>query len=116
VFYLPSNVIICDGCCCGRVEKGHDKVPIEELKQAWKDSDLEGSDKVKLTISGCLGPCSMHNVSLLKTEQGQIWLGKLSEYEHYQALVDWAVEVSKTDDQVEIPEILLSHRFERNSV
>ena len=111
---MSTDVIICDGCCCGRVEKGHDKVPIDDIKKAWKESELE--DKEKLTISGCLGPCSMHNVSLVKTEKGQIWLGKLNEKEHYQALIDWAIEVSQSNDEVELPEFLSSHRFERNSV
>ena len=77
---LPS-VIVCNGCCCGRVEKGNKKVPIEALRVEWKKHGLE--EKVKLMISGCLGPCSMNNVSILRTEQGQTWLGKLTEEKHY---------------------------------
>lgn len=114
VFSVSSSVIVCDGCCCGRVEKGHNKVPINDIVQLWNESEL--GDNVKLTISGCLGPCSMHNVSLLKTEKEQIWLGKLSEKEHYEALVEWAIEVSQSSDEVELPEVLLPHRFVRNIV
>ena len=53
--------------CCGNLEKGHDEVPVSALKEAWKEKAL--GDSVELTISGCLGPCSMRNVVLLETGQ-----------------------------------------------
>ena len=108
---MPSCVVVCNGCCCGRVEKGHNEVPINTLKNAWKEHNLDNS--VKLTISGCLGPCSMHNVSLLKTEKGLTWLGELSGVEHYGALVEWARNVAQHGIETEIPEILAPQRFVR---
>ena len=54
----------------------------------------------------------MHNVSLLKTERGQTWLGKLSAKEHYEALVGWALEFSQHGVEGELPEILTPHLFE----
>ena len=65
---MSASVIVCNGCCCGKIEKGHNEVPVDALKSAWEKSGLE--ENVKLTISGCLGPCNMHNVSLLKTKNG----------------------------------------------
>ena len=56
---MSISVIICNGCCCGRVEKGHNEVPIDELEAAWEANRI--GEAVKLTISDCLGPCSMHN-------------------------------------------------------
>lgn len=108
---MSASVVVCNGCCCGRVEKGHNEVPINTLKNAWKEHNLDNS--VKLTISGCLGPCSMHNVSLLKTEKGLTWLGELSGVEHYGALVEWARNVAQHGIETEIPEILAPQRFVR---
>ena len=108
---MSASVVVCNGCCCGRVEKGHNEVPINMLKNAWKEHNLDNS--VKLTISGCLGPCSMHNVSLLKTEKGLTWLGELSGVEHYGALVEWARNVAQHGIETETPEILAPQRFVR---
>ena len=108
---MSASVVVCNGCCCGRVEKGHNEVPINMLKNAWKEHNLDNS--VKLTVSGCLGPCSMHNVSLLKTEKGLTWLGELSGVEHYGALVEWARNVAQHGIETQIPEILVPQRFVR---
>ena len=80
------------------------------MKNSWKENDI--GKQVKLTISGCLGPCSMNNVCLLTTEEGRIWLGELHELTHYSALVDWACNVARNEGNTELPEILVSHRFE----
>ena len=70
-----TSVTVCNGCCCGRTEKGHSEIPLDNLKDSWRKFNLE--DKIKLRISDCLGPCSMHNVTLLKTSKGQTWLGSI---------------------------------------
>ena len=46
------------------------------IEQAWVENNL--GQEAQLTISGCLGPCSMRNVVLLKSEDGLTWLGGLS--------------------------------------
>ena len=33
--------MVCDGCCCGRLEKGNDVVPIDMLKSAWEEHGLK---------------------------------------------------------------------------
>tara|TARA_Y100000287_G_C14199653_1_gene344639 strand:+ start:436 stop:786 length:351 start_codon:yes stop_codon:yes gene_type:complete len=104
-------VIICNGCCCGRVEKGHNEVPIDELEAAWEANRI--GEVVKLTISDCLGPCSMHNVSLLNTGNGKIWLGELSSWNDYEAIVEWAIESSEKREGSKLPEILEARRFVR---
>ena len=108
---MSISVIICDGCCCGRVEKGHNEVPIDKLEAAWEANRL--GEAVKLTISDCLGPCSMHNVSILKNESGNIWLGELSSWDHYEAIVEWAIESSEKMEGSKLPKILEDRRFVR---
>ena len=108
---MPTDVVVCNGCCCGNTDKGHPEVPIKLLNDEWEKYRL--NDSVKLRISKCLGPCSMHNVSLLRTDNSTTWIGNLSEEIHYKALVDWALQVSEKGSDIEIPEILIPHKFER---
>ena len=66
---MTDSVIVCNGCCCGNTKKGHNAVPTDFLEKEWERQGL--AENVKLTISDCLGPCSMHNVALLKTSEGR---------------------------------------------
>ena len=109
---MPTDVIICDGCCCGRTEKGHPEVPIDFLLESWEKHGL--SDSIKLRFSRCLGSCSKHNVSLLRTEDSQEWLGELSQIQHYEAIVEWACSIVKDGKNSKIPENLLPHKFQRS--
>ena len=101
--------MVCSGCCCGNLEKGHDEVPVDALIEAWEKNSL--GDSVELTISGCLGPCTMRNVVLLETDQSQIWLGGLSSDSHYDAVVEWACDFSQRGNGCEMPEVLTSQIF-----
>ena len=107
---MTNQVLVCNGCCCGRVEKGHVEVPIDVLKEAWDEHGL--AEHVKLTISTCLGPCSMHNVSLLRTDNERTWLGKLVTEEDYLSIVEWAIGVAEKGNSTPLPEHLEQHRFE----
>ena len=91
------------------VEKGHNEVPVNELKRIWENNKLH--DKIRLTISNCLGQCSMHNVTLLKIGKKKTWIGKLSSEEHYAALVDWAHNVAKYGNDAKLPNILIPYCF-----
>lgn len=108
---MSFSVIVCNGCCCGRVEKGHNEVPIDELEAFWEANHL--GEHIKLTISDCLGPCSMHNVSILKTNSEKIWLGKLSDWDHYNAIIQWAIESSEKKEGSKLPGVLEDRRFVR---
>ena len=103
--------MVCNGCCCGRVEKGHNEVPIQALKTAWDEYGLDAN--VKLTISNCLGPCSMHNVTILKIKDDLTWLGNLNGDRHYDALIQWALDYNRNGNDAVLPEILAHQRFER---
>ena len=106
---MSANVVVCSGCCCGNLEKGHDEVPVDALIEAWEKNSL--GDSVELTISGCLGPCTMRNVVLLETDQSQIWLGGLSSDSYYDAVVEWACDFSQRGNGCEMPEVLTSQIF-----
>ena len=106
-----DQVVVCVGCCCGRIDQGRSEVPIDELKSLWKNYGLR--KKVQLTVSGCLSPCDMHNVALLMSDRGQIWLGNLRERAEFEALAEWAHEVNQKGSEASLPEILESHQFDR---
>ena len=102
---LLPKIAVCNGCCCGRIEKGNKEVPVQKLKQAWKENDLD--QNVKLNISTCLGPCSQNNVSLITIDGQRIWLGSL-ESEHYDSIIEWAQNI---EENSKLPESLKSQRF-----
>ena len=109
---MASTVVVCKGCCCGNVDRGHDEVPVELLEKAWAERNLER--EIQLTISGCLGTCEMRNVVLLRTEGDRIWLGGLSEKEQYEAIIDWASSGSDTEGTPNLPAVLEKLAFEGN--
>ena len=109
---MAVSVIVCKGCCCGNLEKGYDEVPVEFLEQAWVENNLGG--EAQLTISGCLGPCSMRNVVLLKSEDSLTWLGGLSGEGDYESLVNWACEYSRSEIEPNLPDGLQKLEFERD--
>ena len=88
-----ADVLVCAGCCCGHVEKGHPEVPVAWLKEEWRRRGLLKS--IQLTIAGCIGPCDVPNVLCITTGHGSTWIGSIDRHDQYQALLAWAVE-SKT--------------------
>ena len=91
------------------VEKGNDVVPIDMLKEAWKEYGLD--EHVNLSISGCLGPCSMKNVVLMMDVNERIWLGNLGTDVHYSALVTWAQSIAKGGTIGDLPDEINNHQF-----
>ena len=37
---MSVRVIVCEGCCCGNLEKGYDDVPKEFLERVWEENNL----------------------------------------------------------------------------
>ena len=85
---MLAQISICDGCCCGKKEKGHPEVPVQWLKQEWKVRGL--LKRVHLSVSGCLGPCDMPNVVMITNSEGTQWLARLYSRRHFAMLADWA--------------------------
>lgn len=106
---VVAQVLICQGCCCGRTDRGRPPVPFDWIKQQWKERKL--AKHVQLTLSGCLGPCDVPNVVLLLTATEKLWLGRLTSTDHYAAVIEWAAETARHASPQRLPDSLLSHRF-----
>ena len=109
-----GQIVCCEGCCCGRTDKGFPALPRDWIKQQWKDGKLNKS--VQLTISGCLGPCDLANVVCVVSPEGMQWLGGLQEQWQYDSLLDWANASRDADVLLELPAELNRLRFERFAV
>jgi cobaltochelatase CobN len=84
-----GQITVCSGCCCGAVQRGKPEVPLEWLKSEWRSRGLLKT--VQLTISGCLGPCDLPNVVRISGSLRDVWVGRLTRFEQYSELADWAV-------------------------
>ena len=105
------HILVCKGCC-GVTEKRKPPVPVEWLKQEWRNRRLSAS--ITLTISeGCLGPCDLTNVICITSPHGVVWLGRIELHLHYARLVDWAENVARTDALLPLPSSFDSYRFDR---
>jgi cobaltochelatase CobN len=71
-----GHLFICQGCCCGRTDKGFPAVPLDEFKRQWKERGIRR--RVHLTISGCLGPCPLANVILIQFGGHTVWLHSIN--------------------------------------
>lgn len=106
-----AQLLFCSGCCCGRTDRGKPELPIERLKEAWAMERLNRT--VQLTISGCLGPCDLTNVTLLLTQTEQVWLGNLAGDECYDQLLAWARACQQQERLLDLPDYFAAHRVER---
>jgi hypothetical protein len=104
-----AQLIFCQGCCCGRTDRSKPELPVEKLKAAWSERKLNRT--VQLTISGCLGPCELTNVTLLLTPDEQIWLGELEGDAVYDAFIQWAIDCQASGKRVPLPAILEAQRL-----
>ena len=48
-----GQVILCQGCCYGRTDRGFPEVPVDRIKAAWKSGRL--NRMIQLTVSGSVG-------------------------------------------------------------
>ena len=108
---ILGQILLCEGCCCGRTDKGFPPVPRDWIKRQWKGEKLNKS--VQLTISGCLGPCDLANVVCVVSPRGMQWFGGLQEQRQYDLLLDWAKASRAAGVLLEVPAELNRRRFER---
>jgi hypothetical protein len=102
-----GHVAVCQGCCCGNTVNGRPPVPVEWLKKEWRARGL--LKRVQLTISGCLGPCDLPNVVTISNESGTLWLGAITKFNQYQALVDWAGRSRDAGELLPLPKEFREH-------
>jgi hypothetical protein len=108
---VAGQLLLCKGCCCGRVERGYPPVPVDRIKAAWKTEKL--NRVIQLTISGCLGPCDLANVALVLTPSGSEWFGLIKDDAPFDALLAWARACRAAGKLLPIPPSIIPFRFER---
>jgi hypothetical protein len=107
-----GQLIFCEGCCCGRTDRGFPAWPRELVKARWKELKLNNT--IQLTISGCLGPCDVANVVCMMPAIGKsIWLGGLSLSSQYELLITWAACCQAEQQLLSLPVAFDRYRFER---
>jgi hypothetical protein len=102
-----GHVSVCQGCCCGNTANGKPAVPVEWLKKEWRARGL--LKRIQLSISGCLGPCDIPNVVTISNESGTRWLGGITEFNQYYALLDWAVSSRAAGELLPLPKEFRDH-------
>ena len=102
-----GQLIVCKGCCCGATEKGRPQVPVEWLKDEWRKRGL--LKRFQLSISGCIGPCDQTNVVQICSDEGSVWLGNLTQFNQYRALLEWAVRSTEAGRLLELPREFKEH-------
>jgi hypothetical protein len=88
-----GHVTVCQGWCCGNIANGRPPVPVDWLEKEWRARGL--LKRAQLTISGCLGPCDLPNVVTISDDSGTQWLGGITEFDQYLAIVDWRSSFSE---------------------
>lgn len=85
-------------------------MPADWLKEEWRKRGL--LKRVQLSVSGCVGPCDVANVVVLNSEAGSQWLGGITEFNQYRALVDWAARSMDAGHLLELPKEFREHRIQ----
>lgn len=106
-----GHLFVCNGCCCGRTDKGFPALPLEEFKQQWKKRGIRR--RFHLTISACLGPCPLANVVLLQFRGECLWLHSINHTQDVDLIYDHVERMLRGENTVDLPAELASRRFER---
>ena len=110
---LDGHVFVCKGCCCGNVERGFPEVPLDAFKSQWKARGIR--HRVHLTISGCLGPCSVANVVLLILYGRILWLHSIDSPHQVTAIYDHVEQSLTVKECLPLDESLARYEFDRFS-
>jgi cobaltochelatase CobN len=106
-----GHLFICNGCCCGRTEKGFPALPLDEFKQQWKRRGFRR--RFHLTISGCLGPCPLANVVLLQLGGRAMWFHSINYVQDVDAIYNYVERVLQGENDLDVPIELASRQFQR---
>jgi nitrile hydratase accessory protein len=106
-----GHLFVCNGCCCGRTEKGFPALPLDEFKRQWKQRGIRR--RLHLTISGCLGPCPLANVVLLQFHGRSLWFHSVNKLEDVDLIYDYVEQMLLADMPLDPPNGLQSRLFDR---
>jgi predicted metal-binding protein len=105
-----GHVLVCQGCCCGAVERGRPEVPAEWLKAEWRSRGL--LKRLQLSICGCLGPCDVPNVVVIASETSSRWFGNIAGRDMYRDILDWASASVAANRLLDPPKSFAGHSIE----
>jgi cobaltochelatase CobN len=106
-----GHLFVCNGCCCGRTEKGFPALPLEDFKRQWKERGIRR--RVHLTISGCLGPCPLANVVLIVFRGHSAWFHSINAPDDVTLLYDYLERMLTAESYLDPPCDLAGRLFER---
>lgn len=106
-----GQLFVCNGCCCGRTDKGFPALPLAEFKQQWKKRGMRR--RFHLTISGCLGPCPLANVILIQIHGRSIWFHSINHPADVNLIYNFVERMLVDDTDDEIPVELAARQFQR---
>ncbi|HKX29616.1 MAG TPA: (2Fe-2S) ferredoxin domain-containing protein [Blastocatellia bacterium] len=109
---LEGQLFVCQGCCCGRTERGMPALPLDEFKQQWKERGVRL--RVHLTVTGCLGPCPLANVVLILFDGEAIWLHSINSPEHVTEIYDYLEAMLRAEQYLPPPGRLADCHFNRH--
>jgi cobaltochelatase CobN len=106
-----GHLFVCNGCCCGRTEKGFPALPLDEFKQQWKARGIRR--RFHLTISGCLGPRPLANVVLILFRGRSAWFHSINSPGDVDLLYDYVEQMLEAESYLDPPRELSGRLFER---
>jgi cobaltochelatase CobN len=106
-----GHLFVCNGCCCGRTEKGFPPLPLEEFKVQWKKRGFRR--RFHLTISGCLGPCPLANVVLLQFRGRSMWFHSINHASDVDSIYNYVERMLQGETDAGLPDELAGRLFQR---
>jgi nitrile hydratase accessory protein len=106
-----GHLFVCNGCCCGRTDKGFPALPLDEFKQQWKQRGLRR--RFHLTISGCLGPCPLANVVLLQFRGQSMWFHSINQSGDVNLIYNYVEQMLQEETSLDPPDALAARQFDR---
>jgi len=106
-----GHLFLCNGCCCGRTDKGFPALALKEFKQQWKKRGFRR--RIHLTVSGCLGPCPLANVVLLQFHGRTMWFHSINHVRDVDLIYNYVEDMLLAENYLDPPEPLATRLFER---
>ena len=106
-----GHLFVCRGCCCGNTERGFTSIPLDDFKRQWKHRRIRR--RLHLTVSGCLGPCSVANVVLLNFGGRSTWLHSIASTADVTLIYDYAEAMLRANRWLSPPAGLRDRHFQR---
>lgn len=106
-----GHLFVCQGCCCGRTDKGFPALPLDEFKSQWKERGIR--TRIHLTISGCLGPCPLANVVLIQFHGESVWLHSINSPDDVTLIYNYVENMLAGECYLDPPPELSGRHFQR---